>query len=775
MESNKVDRARVRVDWLVGAALFVFAFVVYWRTLAPSVAFVFDDSLEFQLLASRMAIPHPTGYPLYAILIKLATFLPMGDAAYRVNLVSAVSGAGAVVFVYWASGPITSRFIQAENLLGSVLTRVPGVVAALTLAFGETFWSQAVVAEVYALQALFTAALLWLVLKWSSERTRGDASNVVRQPRERFHVSVLTIAFFAGLMLTHHRMSVLMYPALAVYVLTYERGLLKEPRTLLKMALVFLLPLLLYLYLPLRGMVTSSLDGAYRNTPEGFLNWVLGSAYTVFLSQNPFHETRDAGYFLNLVVNDLGAAGVVLAVVGMVALFLRVWREWLLLSLALVVNLAFVLTYRVADIDVFFIPSFVILALFIAAGVAGLVWLAYYGLSRRAAAVVVSAGAVLTLALPLALLRGGYPRVDLSNKRDVIDYGREVMTGALPHDATIVGILGEMSLLRYVQETEGVAPDVETVAADKEEDRRAAIDAAIARGRTVFVTRPLKGLEKDYALTSQGELIQVELTANRSSAPKPMHTLDADFGDVKLLGFDRTGRADGQEGVTLYWQAQKKIGEARLVSLKVIDAAGKLAGQVDRQPVRDAYPTNMWRNGEYIADRYDVPVFVGAEPGEYGLQVTLYDPSSGKVFGQEDLGRVTVELKTQPVARDLLGVPETVARDLGGVELSGYDLDVSEPFTAGEPVPLTLLWRMLQGGAAREYEVVVSDEFGKMVASQKASVSGAAGQYVRQELGLALPANLTRGKYMVRVTLSGGSFALQGNSYMLGTVEVRAQ
>ncbi|MCA1554820.1 MAG: DUF2723 domain-containing protein, partial [Chloroflexi bacterium] len=40
------------------------------RTLAPSVAFLFDDSLEFQLVGYKLAIAHPTGYPLYTLLLK---------------------------------------------------------------------------------------------------------------------------------------------------------------------------------------------------------------------------------------------------------------------------------------------------------------------------------------------------------------------------------------------------------------------------------------------------------------------------------------------------------------------------------------------------------------------------------------------------------------------------------------------------------------------------------------------------------------------------------
>ena len=410
-ESNILNRARSNPDWIVSAALFVLTFFIYLRTLAPSVAYLFDDSLEFQLLASRMAIAHPTGYPLYSLLIKLATFVPIGDVAYRVNLVSALSAAGTVMFVYLGSRILTRRFLTANNTVGEILLRAPALIAALVLAFGATFWSQAILAEVYALQAFLTALMLWLVLRWG-----------VRYSHEEPHYTFLIpIAFLAGLMLTHHRMSVLLLPAVAVYVLSYDRGVLRQPRLLLKIGLAFVLPLLLYLYLPIRGTVTSSLDGTYRNTPDGFLNWILGTAYTVFVTQNPFNQTRDAFYFINLIVQDSTALGLVAIVGGLVALFLRAWKEWLLLTLALLANLVFVATYRVADINVFFIPTFVLLALLIAAGLAGFLWLAYYALSNRVASIIAAVVALLLLLIPLSLLRGitrksiCRPRPTLSN------------------------------------------------------------------------------------------------------------------------------------------------------------------------------------------------------------------------------------------------------------------------------------------------------------------------------------------------------------------------
>jgi hypothetical protein len=154
----------------------------------------------------------------------------------------------------------------------------------------------------------------------------------------------------------------------------------------------------------------------------------------------------------------------------------------------------------------------------------------------------------------------------------------------------------------------------------------------------------------------------------------------------------------------------------------------------------------------------------------------MYDPDSGEVFGQRDLEIVKVPAPTASVAPELLGMGNVVLRELGGIELSGYDMDTSEAYTAGSVVPTTLLWRIPSAGTTREYEIHIRDEFGKSVAQQKGSVGGqevAAGQYIRQDLGVELPVTLPAGKYAIQVSVPGGlPIPLTSNSAILGTVEV---
>jgi hypothetical protein len=130
---------------LVTLSLLAFFLAIYIRTAAPSV--LSGDSAEFQLAAPLLGVPHPTTYPLYVLLGKLATLLvPFGDAAWRVTLVSAG----------WAALAVGLWFVLARRLTGSTGA---AAVAALALGLAPGLWNAATIAEVYAPLAALLAAL----------------------------------------------------------------------------------------------------------------------------------------------------------------------------------------------------------------------------------------------------------------------------------------------------------------------------------------------------------------------------------------------------------------------------------------------------------------------------------------------------------------------------------------------------------------------------------------------------------------------------------------
>jgi 4-amino-4-deoxy-L-arabinose transferase-like glycosyltransferase len=176
-------------------------------TLAPTVLpYSSPDLLDAAMLQVQVAvlgISHPTGYPTYLMLSHLFTYLPVGDVAYRANLASAAWAALAVLVVY-AAGLLLSRRVAAA------------AVGALTFGLGTALWSQAVIAEVYTLNALFLALTVLALLFWREHR------------RDCY---LLISALLTGLCLTNHLTSGLLLPASLLYVGLVEQS--HEPRAIL--------------------------------------------------------------------------------------------------------------------------------------------------------------------------------------------------------------------------------------------------------------------------------------------------------------------------------------------------------------------------------------------------------------------------------------------------------------------------------------------------------------------------------------------------------------
>lgn len=613
----------LRADFFIAGSLFVISLLLYLTTLAPSVVALFDDSLEFQLVAYQLGIAHPTGYPLYTLLGKIFTFLPAGNIAFRINLMSAVFGAATVALVYLviltAAASSPARW-QAHLGAG---------IGAITLAISPVFWQQATVAEVYTLNAFFVVVLLLVA---------SQPASFYPEKRRR----LLWLAFLAGLSLTHHRTMLLLLPALAVYLyLAYGLSFFKrlDIRTVLLAVILGLLPLLLYLYLPLRGHI-GSLDGTYDNTWSGFWRHVSGGGYSVFVFENPFDQARPAGFYWQLLRSQFFT--LVPGLMGILYLFWAGPRRMLLLTgLAFVTYSGFNLFYNVSDIEVFFIPVFLVGAIWSGVGAAFLFTIASRVPQQRWQWLVTGTLLVLFAFSILAFLQPGLIRLRHSYTWQTHDYGLDMLQHVDAGQPAVVGIVGEMTLIRYFQQTENLRPDVETVAADQEADRQAAVQKLLAEGKTVYLTRELPGAPEQWSLNAVGPLIRVDAMPV-DKLPQVDYTVEhAVTAEIWLLGYNIsrppfTGAGPAPLRLTLFWQALEKVERELKVSARLLNAEGQPVAVVDAVPVHFAYPTTAWRPGEIISDVYDLALPSGFQAGFYTPLLIWYDPAQNAA----EVGRV---------------------------------------------------------------------------------------------------------------------------------------
>lgn len=196
------------VNNVTGWVAFAISFVVYLLTMAPTASFW--DCGEFIACSNELEVPHPPGAPFFLILGRFfANFASdPTQVAYMVNLVSVVSSAFCVMFIFWTVTHLAKKLLVAEGgnmeTSDTIAIMVAGMVAALGTTFADSFWFNAVEAEVYALSSFFTAAVVWLIFKWEARADEPD------------HLKwILLIAFVMGVSIGVHLLNLLTIPALA--------------------------------------------------------------------------------------------------------------------------------------------------------------------------------------------------------------------------------------------------------------------------------------------------------------------------------------------------------------------------------------------------------------------------------------------------------------------------------------------------------------------------------------------------------------------------------
>lgn len=279
-----------------GAAAFLAALAVYWRTAAPGLGHGHDTG-ELTTVALTLGVAHPPGYPLYTQLGHWwARLFAVGDPAWRLNLFSGLCLA-------LAAG------LLAAAVARNTRSQLAGWVAGTLFAFAQSVWRQAVAAEVFALHLLLLSVLVWLAVGWEASQRRQRYANAA--------------ALALGLGLAHHHTIALALPGLFVFGWLGSGGR-KWGLTPAVLVLVLL------------GSVPFYVDLMYRARERPAINWgepvdaqrlgehFLRKSYGTFkLSARPRVpegiEAHLTGYAITLVRHQLPLPLILLSVLGIAA------------------------------------------------------------------------------------------------------------------------------------------------------------------------------------------------------------------------------------------------------------------------------------------------------------------------------------------------------------------------------------------------------------------------------------------------------------------------
>jgi hypothetical protein len=157
-----------RATFGLGVLVFLISAIVYLITLTPTVPFW--DAGEFIAVSYILGVPHPPGTPFYVLLGRIATLVPWATVAQRVNALSAIPAALAVLLTYLTTLKLVRLAASTETRpVPEWLAQGAAITGALMLAFSDAFWENSIEAEVYSLMSLAQILVLWLGLRWWEE------------------------------------------------------------------------------------------------------------------------------------------------------------------------------------------------------------------------------------------------------------------------------------------------------------------------------------------------------------------------------------------------------------------------------------------------------------------------------------------------------------------------------------------------------------------------------------------------------------------------------
>src|SRR5882757_4671825 len=398
-ETNVRMISRSQAELLCAAAVFVVAALLYTLTLAPTVTLV--DSGELILAAWGTGVAHPPGFPLWVMLAHLASLLPFGNVAVRINFLSALFAALACgmltlvvaeLIITASSLAMPKRTSKAgqqsrkrDDLTGGrFLMFAPAAGAGLLMAFSRTLWSYATITEVYALNTLLILVVFFLIVGW---RRRILETQTAKDEQVTIHDSWLyAAAFIFGLAMGVHHVTVgLTLPAVAALVYRTQGLKFLTSRRLLYAALISIGALVaVYAYLPFAASRSPVINWGNPRSLQEIWWHITGRQYRVFFSFSPNIMGGQFIEFCRMLLREFGVTWLplplVLAFVGFVHAFKRDRTTFWFLLFIVISDLAYALSYEIAeDKDAYYLPTFIAIA--IASGF-GLRWLIQLTVSK---------------------------------------------------------------------------------------------------------------------------------------------------------------------------------------------------------------------------------------------------------------------------------------------------------------------------------------------------------------------------------------------------------
>lgn len=323
----------------------------YWLTLCPTVEYI--DSGELALACKNFGIAHPTGYPLYTALGRIASIILPGSLILKMNALS-------LIFTSLASGFLFLLMIEFAALISLKSEWLKFIVSAIALnaSFAPIWWAQGTTNEVYSLNLLLISISLWALFKYLNGKNK-------------FKWAILS-AYVLGLSLTNHLSAIYIVPAY-LYILFHQwrKNRIRGKDTAL-LIFAFLFPVSIYLILPLRARFTPFLNWGGVDDLYFLYKHISGWQYRIWMFNDPnfnftalIDKISNLGY---LLYKQSGWFGLITASIGILLLFSR--KTYLAIFAVIIVlfNFLYASNYEIIDIESYYLPMIIMFSILTSVG-----------------------------------------------------------------------------------------------------------------------------------------------------------------------------------------------------------------------------------------------------------------------------------------------------------------------------------------------------------------------------------------------------------------------
>ncbi|MCA1570698.1 MAG: DUF2723 domain-containing protein [Chloroflexi bacterium] len=413
------------------------AFGIYLRTMLPSTGFW--DTGEAQTVPPTLSIFHPTGFPTYAMLGWLWSQLPIGEVAWRMNLLSGVS-------VAIASGLVV---LISSHLIGErqrALRATAAGIAGAAFALASEPWENAARADVHAISILSVTIVVWLLITWRAAERAGS-------PRAGRWLVGAALAF--GLGLGVHPLIGLFSPGIALWLFVIDRAIWRRWRLVALCVVAVAIGIASFAYIWIRATTDPEppLFYARPDTLDRFRYLVLAEQFSGLFRdfEEPLADISEKWADAERVLAaQFVAPGWLLVAIGAAVVGSRSLGTLAVLALFVAGNVFYSMNFRDGDIDRYYMPTVAVLAPLIGVALAAIATACAQavaevgrrlvtGLDARRRLAALGGAIVLGLGalLPTASLLTGYGAHDQSQNRDADEWVASAYA-LLPPNSVIV-------------------------------------------------------------------------------------------------------------------------------------------------------------------------------------------------------------------------------------------------------------------------------------------------------------------------------------------------